>query len=128
MPIPLQSNLDMSNPRNQILWTLVNPAHLLDAPLLLRLEEMELIADHLAACGLRHEPEKQTRWYVPPRPDASMLEAGAGRWIEGPAPGVPPAEATEAAEAPDDDAAALLTLLSDEQRAHLRKLLGEEGT
>lgn len=127
MPIPLQSNLDMNNLRDQILWTLVNPGHLLDAPLLLRLEEMNLIADHLVACGLRFHPELQQQWYVPPRPDASILEAGAGRWVKGPAPGVPPAEASDVAQAPDDDAKALLDLLSDEQRAHLRKLLGEEG-
>ena len=57
MPIPLQSNLDMNNLRDQVLWTLVNPGHLLDAPLLLRLEEMKLIADHLVACGLRFHPE-----------------------------------------------------------------------
>lgn len=126
MPIPLQSNLDMNNLRDQVLWTLVNPGHLLDAPLLLRLEEMKLIADHLVACGLRFHPELQQQWYVPPRPDASILEAGAGRWVKGPAPGVPPFEASDVAQAPDDDAKTLLNLLSAEQRAQLRKLLGEE--
>ena len=39
---------------------------------------------------------------------------------------MPPVEASDVAQTPDDDATTLLNLLSAEQRAQLRKLLGEE--
>lgn len=93
MPLPLQHEA----PRDaaaQIAWALVNPLGL-DAPLMFaHMSDLHKMAEHLAEVGLRHDPELQRRWYIPPREGASLFEAAAGRWVTGEA-GKPPAEYLE---------------------------------
>lgn len=125
MPIPLQSAA--TDEVEVIMAALVTPAPHVDAPIIFgHVEDMRAVAEHLHAFGLRHHPDEQRIWYVPPRPDASILEAGAGRWIEGPEPGVAPEEAARAVEELDG-AAALVAALTDEQRDALRKALEEDS-
>ena len=125
MPIPLQSTA--TDEVEVIMAALVTPAPHVDAPIIFgHVDDMRAVAEHLHDFGLRHVPEAQRIWYVPPRPDASILEAGAGRWIEGPEPGVAPEEAERAVEELDG-AAALVAALTDEQRAALRKALEEDA-
>lgn len=125
MPIPLQSAA--TDEVEVIMAALVTPAPHVDAPIIFgHVEDMRAVAEHLHAFGLRHHPDEQRIWYAPPRPDASILEAGAGRWIEGPEPGVAPEEAARAVEELDG-AAALVAALTDEQRDALRKALEEDS-
>lgn len=125
MPIPLQSTA--TDEVEVIMAALVTPAPHVDAPIIFgHVDDMRAVAQHLHDFGLRHHPEEQRIWYVPPRPDASILEAGAGRWVEGPAPGVAPEEAARAAEELDG-VAALVAALSGEQRDALRRALEEES-
>ena len=105
MPLPLQHEAPRDDAA-QIAWALVNPLGL-DAPLMFaHMSDLHKMAEHLAEVGLRHDPELQRRWYIPPREGASLFEAAAGRWVTGEA-GKPPAEYREfigstGAEAPAD--------------------------
>lgn len=93
MPLPLQHEAPRG-PAAQIAWALVNPLGL-DAPLMFaHMSDLHKMAEHLAEVGLRHDPELQRRWYIPPREGASLFEAAAGRWVTGEA-GEPPAEYLE---------------------------------
>lgn len=86
MPIPIQSACD----DDDFSWALVAPGDGAVVPLWMHESDLRAIAKHLYQCGLRHHKEMQEVWYEPPREDAGLLEAGAGRWVEGPEPGVPP--------------------------------------
>lgn len=116
MPIPLQSTA--TDEVEVIMAALVAPAPHADAPIIFgHIDDMRAVAQHLYDYGLRHVPESQRIWYHPPRPDASMLEAGAGRWRDRP-PGDEDAPA-------GDGVATLIAALTDEQRDELRAALEE---
>lgn len=81
MSIPLQSNLDPDKPDEHALWALVNMGANAGAPLILPEPVLRSWSEHLWRCGFRHQPELQEIDYHPPAEDASVLEAGAGRWV-----------------------------------------------
>lgn len=108
MAIPLQSQMDMDNPREHLLWALVSMGGKIGAPLLLPRPMMEDLSAHLYACGFRHDPTAQQRWYHPPASDA-LWEQSSGRWEDRPPQG--------------DEIDEVLTALSPAAREELRRRL-----
>ena len=79
--IPLQNNMDFSDPEQHFLWALVNMDGMNGAPLLLPEPVLRTWSRHLYRCGFRHHTELQEITYRPPAEGASVLEAGAGEWV-----------------------------------------------
>lgn len=82
MSIPTQQTIDPSKPEEHALWALVNMGANAGAPLILPEPVLRSWSAHLWRCGFRHHPELQEIDYQPPAEDASVLEAGAGRWVD----------------------------------------------
>lgn len=90
MSLPLQHEMDMGDPEQHVVWALLNMGSGMNAPMLLPTPVLKEWSRHLYRCGFRHHPECQEIFYQPPRQDASVLEAGAGQWVEAETPGVSP--------------------------------------
>lgn len=82
MSIPLQQNMDMTDPEEHALWALVNIGGDIGAPLLLPVEVMRHWSRHLYECGFRHHPDLQTRWYEPPTGEDSIWHGAGGKWVD----------------------------------------------
>lgn len=82
MSLPLQATTNPDDPEEHLLWALVNLGANAGAPLIVPEVVLRSWSKHLYRCGFRHHPELQEIEYVPPAPDASVLEAGAGQWVE----------------------------------------------
>lgn len=90
MGIPLQHEMDMTNPEEHVLWALVNMGERIGAPLLLPESFMREFSKHIYRCGFRHCDDKQEIYYKPPTEDATLFEGIGGEWIEANEPGVMP--------------------------------------
>ena len=88
--IPTQGQMDMNDPKEHVLWGLVNFGGHVGAPLILPKKIMEELSRHLYRCGFRHHPEVQEIWYKPPGEGDSIWDGTGGQWVEGPEPGVSP--------------------------------------
>lgn len=80
----------MSDPEEHLLWGLVNMGERIGAPLLLPAKFMREFSKHLYRCGFRHDRSLQEIWYTPPGEGDSIWHGTGGKWVEGPAVGVPP--------------------------------------
>lgn len=90
MGIPLQSEMDFSDPEEHLLWGLVNMGERIGAPLLMPEKFMREFSKHLYRCGFRHDRSVQEIWYKPPGEGDSIWHGTGGKWLDGPEPGVPP--------------------------------------
>ena len=90
MGIPLQKDMDPSNPEEHLLWAFVNIGERIGAPLLLPEKYMREFSRHLYRAGFRHCDDKQEIWYKPPGENDSIWNGAGGSWVEGPELGVPP--------------------------------------
>lgn len=93
MSIPLQDDLNPSDPEEHVLWALVNINEDLGAPLLLPIENMRAWSKHLFQCGFRHHEDLQEKWFIPPSGDTPLYGAVGGKWSD-----TPPEKRDEAAE------------------------------
>lgn len=86
MSLPTQDKANMASPEEHFVWALVGMAPEAGAPLILPLPIMRQWSRHLWDCGFRHDPELQTIHYMPPNPNATVMEMTAGKWVDGPPP------------------------------------------
>lgn len=119
MGLPLQHEMDMSDPRQHLLWALMKMNEQVSAPLILPLPAYEEQSQHLYDCGFRHHPELQTKTYRPPKPDASLWDGMAGEWVKHP-PGEPPKDFEAAV-------SSAIGSMSPAMRAELKRQLTEGG-
>ncbi|MGV0868682.1 phage gene 29 protein family protein [Corynebacterium kalidii] len=111
--IPLQKDMDLSDPVESILWALVKLNGKQGAPLLTPVPLMREQAQNLYDRGLRFHPELQKSWYHPPANEGSFDAQLSGEWKDS----QPSSESEPVSKA--------LSMMSDEMKAELRRQLNE---
>lgn len=82
MSIPLQQDLNMSDPEEMFLWMLVGmPGMEEQAPLMMPPQILRKVSKRLYDAGARWHPEEQTIKYVPPAGQEHWLAGSGGRWV-----------------------------------------------
>lgn len=120
MGLPLQSEMDMDNPREHFLWMFTKMLEKMGAALLLPRPFLEELSQHIYDCGGRHHPELQEKWYEPPSPDAGTWDQMAGKWVDH-----PPAD--PGSSSPESEAVrTVLEKIPPEMRAEILRQLSED--
>ena len=115
--IPLQQDADPADVKQIIKCGLVHAAGIM----LPSEDKADEVAQHLVDFGLRHVPEAQRVWYVPPRAGAGWLEQGRGKWIAGETLGEPPVGWSNPQ---SDEIDEMISMLTPAQRLALAERLG----
>lgn len=104
---PTRANCDPDNPREKFLWCLVALPGMKGAQLVMPIEYLMMVSEHLHECGLDFTSEAVKKWQPPKANDPHWMTS-PGRWVP-----------TNTPDEPGDPAQKALDALTNQQKAEI---------